>query len=289
MHAETLTRNLGGRWHGGYGMVRCPAHPDTNPSLSIKDGDNGRLLLFCHAGCEFSAIVAALSSLGFELSRVTDDNVDPAPNVEKHYKTIADLVRLIWSQSKPIEGTHGQRYLRARGIDVEHCTRLRFHGVLRHPKGERLPALVGLVEHVSGSAVGLHRTYLDPRAPRKTDREPEKAMLGVCKGGAVRLRGGQRGLAVCEGIETSLSLSAGLGEEFAVWAALSTGGIAGLKLPARGAFGGCLLIGTDGDEAGRKAGASLADRATVLGWKVEIVAAPQGQDFNDLIGGQGHG
>jgi hypothetical protein len=289
MRAEALTREMGGRWHGRYGTARCPAHRDTNPSLSIKDGDNGRLLLFCHAGCEFSAIVAALKNRGIALSRAMDDFADRAPENWKPQQPIADLIRLIWSQSRPIEGTHAERYLRARGIDAGSFSRLRFHGALRHPTGERLPALVGLVEHVHGPAVGLHRTYVDPRAPRKTTLAPDKAMLGDCKGGAVRLRGGQNGLAVCEGIETSLSLAAGLGEEFAVWAALSRGGVAGLELPARSAFGGCLLIGTDGDAPGRQAGAALADRATVLGWKVEIVAAPEGQDFNDLIGGRCHG
>ncbi len=289
MRAEFLTRELGGRWHGRYGTARCPAHDDKNPSLAIKDGDGGRLLLFCHAGCAFGAIVAALSDRGIEVHRTMFDSMDAALGNQKRQQPVADLIRLIWSQSRPIEGTHAERYLRARGIDAVNFSRLRFHGALRHPTGERLPALVGLVEHVSGSAVGLHRTYLDPRAPRKTTLEPDKAMLGVCKGGAVHLREGLNGLTVCEGIETSLSLAAGLGEGFAVWAALSTGGVAGLKLPAQKAFGGSLLIGTDGDGPGRKAGASLADRATVLGWKVEIVAAPEGQDFNDLIQGQGHG
>ena len=51
MNAETLTKALGGRWHGGPGMARCPAHEDKTPSLSISDGDGGRLLTFCHAGC----------------------------------------------------------------------------------------------------------------------------------------------------------------------------------------------------------------------------------------------
>ncbi len=289
MRAEALTRELGGRWRGRYGTARCPAHNDKNPSLSIRDGEDGRLLLFCHAGCDFGAIVSALSDRGIAVPRARDDFADTAPAIQKPQQPVADLIRLIWSQSRPIEGTHAERYLRARGIDSGGFSRLHFHGALRHPTGERLPALVGLVEHVHGSAVGVHRTYLDPSAPRKTELEPDKAMLGDCKGGAVRLRPGHLGLAVCEGIETSLSLGAGLGQGFAVWAALSTGGVAGLELPARSDFGGSLLIGTDGDGPGRRAGSALADRATVLGWKVEIAAAPEGQDFNDLIRGQRHG
>lgn len=39
--------------------ARCPAHDDRNASLSISEGDDGRTLLHCHAGCDFNAIVAA--------------------------------------------------------------------------------------------------------------------------------------------------------------------------------------------------------------------------------------
>jgi hypothetical protein len=38
----------------------CPAHDDLRPSLSIQQGDDGHVLLFCHAGCEPKDIVAAI-------------------------------------------------------------------------------------------------------------------------------------------------------------------------------------------------------------------------------------
>ena len=41
-------------------IALCPAHDDRNPSLSIREGDDGRILLKCHAGCAAEAIVAAL-------------------------------------------------------------------------------------------------------------------------------------------------------------------------------------------------------------------------------------
>lgn len=37
----------------------CPVHGDTKPSLSLKFLDDGRVLVMCHAGCEFKDIVAA--------------------------------------------------------------------------------------------------------------------------------------------------------------------------------------------------------------------------------------
>ena len=41
-------------------MACCPAHEDKNPSLSIRAAENGTVLLHCHAGCSFHAIVDAL-------------------------------------------------------------------------------------------------------------------------------------------------------------------------------------------------------------------------------------
>lgn len=44
-----------GRW-----QARCPAHPDKCPSLSIAEGEDGRVLLHCFAGCALPEILAAL-------------------------------------------------------------------------------------------------------------------------------------------------------------------------------------------------------------------------------------
>jgi hypothetical protein len=41
-------------------LARCPAHRDRAPSLSIAEGDDGRVLLKCHAGCTVQDIVSAL-------------------------------------------------------------------------------------------------------------------------------------------------------------------------------------------------------------------------------------
>ena len=40
--------------------ARCPAHDDSTPSLSIGIGEDGRVLLKCHAGCSNAAIVQAI-------------------------------------------------------------------------------------------------------------------------------------------------------------------------------------------------------------------------------------
>jgi len=41
-------------------MARCPAHDDSTASLSISQGDDGRTLVYCLAGCKTPAICAAV-------------------------------------------------------------------------------------------------------------------------------------------------------------------------------------------------------------------------------------
>lgn len=40
--------------------ARCPAHDDKNASLSVSVGDNGKVLMYCHAGCSTKDICSAV-------------------------------------------------------------------------------------------------------------------------------------------------------------------------------------------------------------------------------------
>jgi hypothetical protein len=69
---ESFLPLLGGvKQHGGKVLALCPAHPDKSPSLSIREGTDGRILLHDFAGCEPQAIVAAL---GLRLSDLFPDS-----------------------------------------------------------------------------------------------------------------------------------------------------------------------------------------------------------------------
>ena len=51
----------GAKQHGEWWSGRCPAHDDKNPSLSCKDGEDGKpVIVKCHAGCSRNAILASL-------------------------------------------------------------------------------------------------------------------------------------------------------------------------------------------------------------------------------------
>ena len=61
--AEIAFHLHGKRIPSGY-LARCPAHRDNNPSLSLNDAEDGRVLVHCHAGCTQEAVVDALRELG---------------------------------------------------------------------------------------------------------------------------------------------------------------------------------------------------------------------------------
>jgi hypothetical protein len=44
-----------GRW-----MAICPAHEDRSPSLSIREMDDGRVLIYCFASCGAGDVLAAI-------------------------------------------------------------------------------------------------------------------------------------------------------------------------------------------------------------------------------------
>jgi len=60
---EFLVHALQARRSGSCWMAKCPAHDDSNPSLSIKELD-GKVLLHCHAGCTQGDVIDALKVRG---------------------------------------------------------------------------------------------------------------------------------------------------------------------------------------------------------------------------------
>jgi putative DNA primase/helicase len=58
-----IAQHLHGRKSGAGWVARCPAHDDTNPSLSLRYAD-GKVLAHCHAGCEQASVIAALKASG---------------------------------------------------------------------------------------------------------------------------------------------------------------------------------------------------------------------------------
>ncbi|WP_375615312.1 toprim domain-containing protein [Bartonella sp. AC10YNML] len=281
-NAQGITRALRGVWHERYGTARCPAHDDRLPSLSLANGHDGRLLLYCYAGCSFREIIQALIRIGLLGKQAYDQTLSFSKQFcadLKRAKQKAERAKAIWQQSQPIKNTLAETYLRMRGITCDLPADLRFHSKCPHPSGGTLPALVALVKGAGSFAI--HRTFLKDNGC-KTDQKPAKAMLGSVTGGGVHLsQANPKHLVICEGIETGLSLLSGLlSEPVNLWASLSTSGMMRVNLPPTK---GRLTIAMDGDDAGRKAGFTLAARAYSHGFEVFMMQAPKGTDFNNVL------
>jgi hypothetical protein len=285
MSAEAATRALGGKWNGQHGVAMCPAHDNRRtPALSLADGEDGKLLVHCFAGCNGADVLRALNRRGLSDAH---PSVAPPQNPNRPKSNQRDYALTLWREAQSVQNTLAERYLWERCIKPPLPNSLRFHPALMHrPSKTRRPAMIGLVTKGDGNKpAGIHRTYLAPNA-RKARVTPCKMMLGDCGGGAVRIADqGDGPVVICEGIETALSLRDALASETLaprIWAALSTSGIAGLSLSVRMK---AIVIAPDGDAPGHRAADKLAGRAKAIGIEVRIMAAPAGKDWNDVASG----
>lgn len=57
---RVLERLEGVRERGGSYVALCPAHEDREPSLSVSEGEDRRVLLKCFAGCPTQEITDAI-------------------------------------------------------------------------------------------------------------------------------------------------------------------------------------------------------------------------------------
>ena len=93
---ETLGCNP--RPNGSGWTARCPAHDDRNPSLSIREADDGTVLVKCFAGC---ALDSVLEKVGLR-SR----DLFPGDNVESNGESDGD----------PTSGLTLAEYAKAKGL-----------------------------------------------------------------------------------------------------------------------------------------------------------------------------
>jgi putative DNA primase/helicase len=228
MTAAIITKALGGRWCGTYGLARCPAHDDREPSLSIRDGEH-ELIVNCFAGCAWQDVKAELKRQGLiddwsaGVDRRGQHARRQAPAAAAAATTAADdleqriaIAMGTWTASISLLGTLGGRYfIERRGLyvglldNLGHC--LRFHGGVN--------AVVALMtDPITNEATGVHRTFLAPGVKR------QRKMLG--RRGAIRLSRDEdvlEGLGICEGIETGLRIL--LNGWSPIWCAGDAGGI----------------------------------------------------------------
>ena len=77
-------------------QARCRAHDDVQASLSISEGEDGRALLHCHAGCKPEAIVKAIGLTMRDLFSVNGNGHKPMRRIVAHYNYCNELGTLLF-------------------------------------------------------------------------------------------------------------------------------------------------------------------------------------------------
>lgn len=284
MSAEKITEYLNGNWISANsgGRAYCPIcqQPDTsNPALSIQNGDHGGYYLYCHKSkCCPSDVMFWLNERAPQAALS-----NPVPPARRPTQDRLEQAWKIWDATQPIGGTLGEVYLRNRGIREPLPECLRFSPLLWHgPTKQLAPAIVARAEPLGS----VHRIFLNGQAQKLTNDHKCKLSLGPVRGGAVRLRSGNYGLIVAEGIETALSVPevyTHLAFNFSLWATLGTSGMRTLELPEAQEYRNKLVIAADGGGPGTEAALVLARNGAALGWDVEFLQSTDEEDFNDLL------
>jgi len=291
INAAQITEALGGRRSGLEYVARCPAHDDSEPSLSLRDAPDGLVLVHCFGGCEQSRVIDALCSLGLWRARSTGRLLVVSPSPEPDKRKL-EAVRRVWSKSRQVtSGDPVDRYLRGRGIHLDEFPRvLRLHPALAYWVEKEFkgcyPAMIALLEGPQGDLVSAHRTYLAPNGSGKAPvPDPKKLMSpdlpGRTRGAAIRLYEPREVLAVAEGIETALAVHACTG--LPCWATISAGGMKSVEIPDSVSL---VIICADHDasQTGERAGKVLARRILAEGRRCKLLM-PQdtGADWADFL------
>lgn len=287
MTAAEVAQGLGGALQtGSQWLARCPVHADRTPSLALRDGDGGRLLVHCFAGCVGADVWGRLRQLGLAGTFSTERNLTPlicrggAPNRAKPGRK--NLSRGIWSETVVAPGTIVEVYLRHRRLGLPAgATCIRYHP--RCPRGaDRLPAMVAeMRDAVTDEFVGVHRTFLKPDGTGKAEVEPQRMALGVMAGAVIKVSPDTEvglGLGICEGIEDAIAiLNAGWSP---VWSCISAGNLGAFPL-----IDGveALTVFADADQAGAKAARRTVSRWQRAGRQARIALPKRAKDFDEVL------
>lgn len=74
-------------------LAKCPSHDDHKPSLSISEGQDGSVLVYCHAGCTQTQVINALKTRGLWLKSTNEEHVAEYNYTDKHGNLVYQIVR----------------------------------------------------------------------------------------------------------------------------------------------------------------------------------------------------
>jgi hypothetical protein len=278
---DTIGKALNGQRKGNGYLCSCPvpAHGigrgDRNPSLSVSESADGRLLMRCFAGCTFDDIRAELEARGLldnkpspvnrrkPIERATVISQLGCANLHTHTPDPAALDK--WRTSRPGEGTLVEDYLNRRGILIVPPS-IRF--------SEASSQMVAGVQAPDGRLIAIQTTLLTAAAERGDRRTCGSLGAGAFRGGPAA-----ETMGIAEGVETALSAQQIFG--MSVWASLGASRLNNVDLPAGVRE---VHICSDNDQPGRVAADKAAFEHHRLGRKVIMHFPADGfNDFNDVL------
>jgi len=275
----------------GY-LVHCPAHDDSQQSLRLAVSDAGKVLMRCRAGCETKDVAAAFGITMRDLATMTPGDVDstrkatstalpatPAAIASLAMKLdgYADALRRAMEDDSP--ALDAQRYAAERfGITGEDSVRLGLGYTEDLIGGPRLVVPFRTPEGVARNFQA--RALAKDAAVRWTGpKSPEGgswSKIGFFPGGS-----GWDEVLITEGPGDALT-GAALGyDTIGVAGASHAGNPAIVDEIAAWVGGREAVIAGDGDPAGRRFTAQLAEGLAARDVRVKVLALPDGVDLND--------
>ena len=132
MDARSLTKELGGRWCGRYGIARCPAHDDRTPSLKVRNDPRKAdgIDVHCFTGCPWQNVKADLQRQGllpqFAAGTVKPKPISPQPpfgnddaGADDDIVHRLEIALSIWRATTPLKDTLGFKYFtERRGLHI---------------------------------------------------------------------------------------------------------------------------------------------------------------------------
>jgi putative DNA primase/helicase len=242
----------------------CPNCGPKNKPLSVTTDDRGTVS-YCHR-CSYTESNSNASVVG---------NIKAAA---KSYRPWHDVAESLWLSAQPLAGTVAEEYLTRRGCRLPHED-----GDLRFlpARADLRAAMLGRVtDAITGEPISLHFTRLNADGTKAGDK-PKRLLAGHRKArGVIRLWPDELitlGLAIAEGIETSLCAAHGFTP---IWSTIDAGNMAAFpRLDGIDA----LTIFADNDDAGTNAAEQCARRWAAVAEVHVVTPAQAGFDFADVV------
>ena len=272
----------------GY-LVHCPAHDDSQQSLRLAVSDQGKVLLRCRAGCSTTKVLDSLDMTMRDLATMTAGDATPAHRASSTSKpaspaAVASLAMRLDGYASTIlddVAAPAREYAAYRfGLSDDDLVRLGI-GYTEDLGGG--PRLVVPFRDVDGVARGFQaRSLVQDAAVRwlgpKSPEGGSWSKLGYFHGSS-----GWDEVLVCEGPGDALT-GAALGYDTIGVAGASHAGNAAIVEEIAGMIGDReAIIAGDGDPAGRRFSATLAEGLAERDVRVKVLRVPDGLDLSDWL------